>query len=290
MKDYKFRLEKYSGSATRHECPNCHTKLSFARYVDEMGAYIADNVGRCNRQDKCGYHLTPAEYFRDKGIHYTPTIHLIPKQLPPTDYIPEAMMERTLTADNAFLRWLNGYFSPEDVAQAIERYRIGDAKNDRTIFWQIDREGRIRTGKIMAYDPNTGHRVKDVENSIDWVHRHVKKPYQLSQCLYGLHLIDEEKPIAVVESEKSAVIASLVIPSYTWAATGGKENIRLLEELNGYDVTLFPDLGGFDKWYSFAATHGFKISKLLETIATDEERKEGLDIADYIIKQIEDER
>jgi hypothetical protein len=132
--------------------------------------------------------------------------------------------------------------------------------------------------------------VKGAPGAIDWVHRNVKKPYQLSQCLYGLHLVDEETPIAVVESEKTAIIASLAVPSYIWVATGGKENIRLIAELMGYDVTLFPDLGGYDKWYRYAMNNGYKISSLLETVATDEERSEGLDIADFIIKQIEHER
>ena len=29
------------------------------------------------------------------------------------------------------------------------------------IFFQIDQEGRCRTGKIMKYDAETGHRIKD---------------------------------------------------------------------------------------------------------------------------------
>lgn len=289
MKDYKYRLEKYAGRATRHECPHCHTQLSFARYIDERGSSIAEIVGRCNRDDKCGYHLTPSEYFRDKGISYTPTIYVAPKPLPPTDYIPEEMMVRTLRTDNAFLRWLTRYFSLSDVAQAVERYRIGDAKDDRVIFWQIDQENRIRTGKIMLYDTTTGHRVKNVSGSFDWVHRKVKNPYQLSQCLFGLHLVDDEKPVAVVESEKSAIIASLSIPTYTWVATGGKQNYRLTEALKGHDVTLFPDLGGYDEWRRYAKNHSYKVSNLLEQVATDEERNEGLDIADYILKQIENE-
>lgn len=290
MKDYKYRLEKYSGRATRHECPHCHTQLSFARYIDERGSSIAEIVGRCNRDDKCGYHLTPSEYFRDKGISYTPTIYVEPKLLPPTDYVPEGMMVRTLRTDNAFLRWLTRYFSLSDVAQAVERYRIGDAKGDRVIFWQIDREDRIRTGKIMMYDEFTGHRVKNVSGSFDWVHRKVKNPYQLSQCLHGLHLVNGEKPIAVVESEKSAIVASLTIPEYTWVSTGSKQNYRLLEDVKGYDVTMFPDLGAYDEWQKYAKKYSYKVSEMLEQIASEEERENGLDIADYIIKQIEYER
>jgi hypothetical protein len=290
MKDFRYHLQKYSGTATRHECPRCHDLHSFARYVDERENYIATNVGRCNHQDKCGYHLPPSEFFGDKGVSYTPTIDVAPKPLPPTDYIPEEMMIRTLRTENAFLRWLTRYFSLSEVAQAIERYRIGDTKDDRVIFWQIDRENRIRTGKIMMYDEFTGHRVKNVSGSFDWVHRHVKNPYQLSQCLYGLHLVDGTKPIAVVESAKNAIVASLTIPEYTWVSTEGKQNYRLLEDLKGYDVTMYPDLGAYDEWKRHAVKYGFKVSEMLEQIATEEERGKGLDIADFITKQIDYER
>ncbi|ULB33913.1 DUF6371 domain-containing protein [Proteiniphilum propionicum] len=291
MKEFKYKLEKYKGRTTRHECPHCHTYQSFVRYVDERGNYISDNVGRCNREDKCGYHLTPSEYFKDKGIDYTPTIHVAPKPLPPTDYIPEEMMVRSLNTDNNFIHFLTKYFPLIDVARAIDRYRIGDHKEGRVIYWQIDREDRIRTGKIMLYDPVTGKRAKNVKNSFDWVHRHVKSPYQLSQCLYGLHLVKKSTtPLAVVESEKSAIIASLTIPEYTWVATGGKQNYRLLEALRGHDVTLFPDLGAYHDWTKYATKYGFKVSNLLEQVATDEERRDGLDIADYIIKQMKNEK
>lgn len=291
MKDYKYKLEKYAGRTTRHECPNCHTNQSFARYVDERGCYVSERVGRCNREDKCGYHLTPSEYFRDKGIDYTPTIHVEPKPLPPTDYIPEELMIRSLNTENNFIQFLTKYFPLIDVARAIEKYRIGDAKDRKVIFWQIDQENRIRTGKIMLYDSETGKRAKNVKNSFDWVHRHVKGPYQLAQCLYGLHLVKKSTtPIAVVESEKSAIIASLTIPEYTWDATGGKQNYRLLEVLRGHDVTLFPDLGAYQDWSKYAVKYGFKVSEMLEQIASSEEKENGLDIADYILKQINYEK
>lgn len=288
METFKYSLEKYKGRETRFTCPKCETPHSFARYIDEKGNYIAENVGRCNREDKCGYHLTPAEYFSAKGIDYMPKIEVAPKPLPPTDYIPEKFMVRSLRTDNYLIRYLSKYFEPLQLAYTIDKYRIGDAKDGRVIYWQIDQENRIRTGKMMLYDPNTGHRVKNQPNSFDWVHRQIKKNFQLEQCLFGLHLINkEQKPIAIVESEKSAIIADLTIPSYTWLATGGKGNFRLLEAVKGRDVTLFPDLGAFNDWEKHAEKYGFKISSLLEEVATDEEKENGLDIADFVLKQIQ---
>jgi hypothetical protein len=286
MKDFKFTLEKYKGKSTRHTCPGCKLAQCFVRYIDEKGNYIDERVGRCNREDKCGYHLTPSEYLRNKGEYCTPTINVDPKPLPPTDYIPEEMMIKSLRTENNFVKFLAKYFPLPDVAYTIDKYRLGDAKEGKVIYWQIDKENRVRTGKMMLYDVETGHRVKGKPNAFDWVHRHVKNPFQLEQCLFGLH-INEDKPIAIVESEKSAVIANLTIPKYTWMATGGKQNFRLMEAVKGLDVTLFPDLGAFEQWHQHASNFGFKISNLLELIATKEEKEKGLDISDFILKQMQ---
>lgn len=286
MEKFKYELEKYRGRSTRHECPACKTKDSFARYVDEQGNYIDASVGRCNREDKCGYHLTPGEYYRDKGETYQRTIHVVPKPLPPTDYIPEKMMIESLNTKNDFISFLMQFFTLSEVAATVNKYRIGDATDGRVIFWQIDDLGRVRTGKMMRYNPDTGRRVKNVPGSFDWAHRHIKKDYQLEQCLFGLHLIYIGKPIAIVESEKSAILASLAIPEFVWLATGGKQNFRLMEAVKGRDVTLFPDLGAFDDWQEHANKYGFRVSGLLEDIATTEDRENGLDIADYIINEL----
>ncbi|WP_430815720.1 PG0870-related protein [Carboxylicivirga sp. RSCT41] len=64
-------MEKYNGSNSRYNCPNCGHEQSrtFSKYIDvETGNYLHDNVGRCNREDKCGYHYTPKQYFEDQGL------------------------------------------------------------------------------------------------------------------------------------------------------------------------------------------------------------------------------
>jgi hypothetical protein len=58
--------------------------------------------------------------------------------------------------------------------------------------------------------------------------------------------------------------------------------------LSGRKVVLFPDLNGFEKWSIKAKelSHiaSFTVSDLLERKATKEDRKQGLDLADYLIK------
>ncbi len=59
------QLETYKGTKTRHTCPACNSKGVFVRYKDERGDYISFDVGRCNRESKCGYHYKPKQFFAD---------------------------------------------------------------------------------------------------------------------------------------------------------------------------------------------------------------------------------
>jgi hypothetical protein len=56
-----------------------------------------------------------------------------------------------------------------------------------------------------------------------------KEP-EFYQCLFGLHRITEDyqkKTIAIVESEKTAIVMSILLPHYIWLATGVKETLNL---------------------------------------------------------------
>lgn len=88
------------------------------------------------------------------------------------------------------------------------RYRIGTSNHwpNATIFWQIDQQQKVHTGKIMLYDYHTDHRVKDPFNHIAWVHKSENtKNFHLKQCLFGLHLLrPDTKIVAIVEAEKDS--------------------------------------------------------------------------------------
>jgi hypothetical protein len=179
-------------------------------------------------------------------------------------------------------------FGVKKASEAISRYYIATSKhwNGATVFWQIDIKRRIRTGKIMLYSPITGKRAK----YINWVHSVIKQP-DYRQCMFGEHLlIDKTKPVAIVESEKTAIIASVYLPKFIWLAAGTKQglNFEKCEVLKGRKVFLFPDLKAYDLWTNKAKElsqiTNFIVSDLLEHKATEAERKQGLDLADYLIK------
>ncbi len=169
-----------------------------------------------------------------------------------------------------------------------------------TVFWQTDNQNKVRTGKIMLYNSETGKRIKEPYNHVTWVHSILHKgDYNLKQCFFGEHLLPEDKsrPVALVESEKTALIASYYLPQFLWIASGGKNgcfNANSLSVLTGRNVVLFPDLGATEYWQSkigLMKSYGIEVQMFdyLEANATENERKEGYDIADYLLKVKPDE-
>lgn len=301
---HRYILEPYKGMNTRYRCPSCQQRdKTFSLYIDtETGEQIHPTVGRCNRESNCGHHYTPKQYFQDNNISFdTPQ----PKaykprpatpQTKPVSFIPIEVFKASLKAHetNHFVQFLINLFGVEVASQLVSRYFIATSKhwNGATVFWQIDTQGKVRTGKIMLYSPTTGKRVKNLELPVYWVHKAIKQPeFELRQCLFGEHLlIEKTKPVAIVESEKTAVIASVYLPQFIWVAVGSLTNLNAekCSILKGRTITLFPDLNGFDKWSSIAKelSHlaNFTVSDLLERKATEAERKQGFDLADYLIK------
>ncbi|MBP7508449.1 MAG: hypothetical protein KA807_11535 [Prolixibacteraceae bacterium] len=300
---HKYILEPYNGMRTRYSCPNCSKEKTFSLYIDtETGEHIHPNVGRCNRESNCGYHYTPKQYFHDNNISYDVSHHetFKPKVAltlyKPVSFIPVEVFKGSLKSyqTNHFVNFLIDLFGDKITSELVSSYFIGTSNywEGATVFWQIDITGKIRTGKIMLYNPENGKRVKEPFNHIHWAHKLLfKSEFELKQCLFGEHLlINNTRPVAIVESEKTAIIASVYLPQFVWLAVGSLTNLNIekCNVLKGKQVILFPDLKCFDKWRNKAEElsniANFLTSDLLELKASYEEKEQGLDIADYLIK------
>ena len=216
------------------------------------------------------------------------------------DTLPPEIVARTLRYDvqSDFVRFLSTLFDPLIVEGLISEYRLGVTRSHDVIFYQIDIQGRVRTGKVMKYDPDTGHRIKDdtTPGKINWIHSLMKyagqlpKNWTLTQCLFGEHLLPlhPDKPAAIVESEKTAIICTGLIPQFVWLATGGKSQLNeRLKVLQGRSITAFPDIDGFAVWNQKAAEFpelGIKVNDLLEKHGTAQDRIDRIDIADWLIR------
>ena len=125
--------------------------------------------------------------------------------------------------------------------------------------------------------------------------------FNLSQCLFGEHLLKiyPTKNVAVVESEKTAVIASAVYPQYLWLATGGKFaiNAEKMKVLAGRNVILFPDTDTTGETYNYWKDKAKEltyckcivVSDVLERYATSAEHIKKIDIADWLCKELDEE-
>ncbi|OWY22709.1 hypothetical protein C7N43_22545 [Sphingobacteriales bacterium UPWRP_1] len=301
IKTYRYTLEKYKTPSSQHICPNCGKK-ELVLYIDtHTGNHIAPEVGKCNRVNKCGYRYTPKQYFEQHGQPETwqPQSRKQWQPLPAKKFstIDRATVKASLTNYDAnnFVQFLLSKFGHDATKHVIQNYFIGTSKNweGATVFWQIDTTGKARAGKMFLYDATTGKRDKQ---KLNWVHSILKlQNFELKQCLFGEHLLSQPqnvgKPVAIVESEKTAIIASLYLPMYVWLATGGMCNLNTerLQAAKGRQVYLFPDLkAGYKAWQEKAnvlkeAGYNVKANNMLKDRATPDAINAGLDIADYLL-------
>jgi hypothetical protein len=194
----------------------------------------------------------------------------------------------------------------------LNNYAIGVSRDGLTVFWQIDEQARVHTGKMMRYKPD-GHRDKDSDYNFDWVHsklfrQHVynEDEYDYDTCLFGQHLLPfcPNAQIHLVESEKTALIMATYYGNMSrnlWLATGGlqffdRKHIQVLID-QGRDIVVYPDKDGSRVWsertYQLCKETGYDKLKVNPTIVSNEWREEDgkkADIADITIRKMTNDR
>ncbi|MDZ7805823.1 MAG: DUF6371 domain-containing protein [Gracilimonas sp.] len=139
----------------------------------------------------------------------------IPKPKVQPKYIPRELYKRSLGnyRNNYFVQYLLSILDSETVSRVTEKYHLGTSTKLKggCVFYQLDLQGNIRRGKIIVYNANTGRRgrIHSVHNML-----RIDKKYYPAWRFFGEHLlIDKKKPVAIVEAEKTAVIASAHFPN-----------------------------------------------------------------------------
>ena len=309
MNKHRFILKPYKSREDRKECPCCHVKGCFSQYIDTVGRIaFPPDVGRCNREHKCGYHYTPKQFFHDHpdmkeelmddAAILSPTLPTPPQPKAERFFFPRSVMESSMShyRENNFFLFLCSRFGEQAALELAGRYNIGTAKvrKGSCVFWQVDIRGRVCQGKVMFYDASTGNRSHEVHPT--WAHTLMRiDKERVGQCFFGEHLLAEfpDLPVGIVESEKSAIIASFYLPGYVWLACGGKDGMFGKADLDIFKDrkgVLFPDLGMKENWEGKAEKlrrHGIEahVFTYLEDHASQSEKERGLDIADYLLNE-----
>ena len=200
------------------------------------------------------------------------------KEVPklPTIVLPfDMVQERLDTSNDNLCQWLRSFPWPHNKQNRIDKvlaeYFVGHAKQGHTIFWQIDENDQVRTGKMMLYYPAThpraGHRDKETPYNFDWVHSVLRRcgkypaysedQTEMRQTLFGMHLLNKypHASVNIVESEKTAIIMAIAWGNSSreiWMACGGKQNIsseRLRSLIHqNRKLVFFPDRDAIQEW------------------------------------------
>lgn len=261
---YYWKLEKYKGTKSRYTCPNCQKKNEFTRYIDAEDNHAGDIYGVCNRVEKCGYSLYP-----DSNIKQPDTAFIYVPEPEPDVLNPDLLAEKypEFDIDNNLISFLIKSFPEEDVLSGIKQYYV-KTEGNKIVYPYISKDWHLRYIKVMDYKSD-GHRGKSIY-----------APFRgnYKACLFGLHLVTPEKRNMIVESEKTAIICSILMPQFTWLATGGIQNLSRLKDID--TGTLMPDKGKAFTLWNDKKPAGFDITDFLEN---QDYLKEGDDMADCLL-------
>jgi hypothetical protein len=229
--------------------------------------------------------------------------------------------EKNTFIQNLFYR-VQFPFEVNEVTKVIKLYRLGTVANGyRTganTFPFIDINNNVRAVQVKQFDENNHTTGTDFLHSIiekhhtrnnkplpEWLEAYAKQDKRIS-CLFGEHLLSKyhSNPVALVEAPKTAVYGTLYFglpetpESLIWLAVYNKSSFSFdkLKVLQGRFVYVFPDLSKdgntFKEWETKAKEYEsrlpgtrFIFSNLLEQLAAEQDKNEGNDLADYLIKQ-----
>ena len=170
---------------------------------------------------------------------------------------------------NELLLSLKHIYDEKLIIKIMNKYKVGTSKYWKgvPIYWYIDIQGRVCSGEIKGHKCFDKILRSDSILSDFYKKGIIDENFNQKLVFFGEHLLaDNKKPIAIVESEKTAIIASMQYPNYTWIATGkiSKLNYDRTRILIGKNVTLCPKNDTFNSWYNVAAQYGFKLSLLVK--------------------------
>ena len=225
----------------------------------------------------------------------------------------------------------NGWLSEEQMRHAAERYRLGKSKSGKTIYWMIDEMGVVRDGHLADSWVSSILKAREPKLLQSWhpshcffgqhllCHTEITDTTDLNSChlcnslfesvalrtcstkkgsVGSVRSVCDNKPICVVEAERSAVILSELFPESIWLAYVYPANLTvdLFASLQGRSVTIYPQTDPcMDIYLSFLdlvdsvrrcyPSIDIFVDRILEDNATDEQKQRMIDLVDFLFEQ-----
>ena len=251
-------MYRYSlNSKVKFTCPDCGQANRFVKYIDNVsGQYLENTYGKCDRIDSCGFDNRPANsYVNDSECTVTAKCKDLYDSDDINEYIDSYRTIKPNMTANIFFMGLVTMFGIDKAYEAIDLYKLGTFYDGAVIYPYFFNDN-LKSAKIFWYDEDL-HRNK--KKHVQWYHNVYYKTdqgfyvgdsedddFKLCVPLFGWDLLKgNDKTICCVESEKTAVIMSIICPEFIWVATGGLFNLQpwKFTFYNNRKWLFFPDLG-----------------------------------------------
>ncbi|HEX7412807.1 MAG TPA: DUF6371 domain-containing protein, partial [Bacteroidia bacterium] len=268
----------------RGTCPECKEKKKYRYYeLISTGERLPEKYGKCERENNCGHKEVPTlKKLKEDGFNIESSIDVVSqKQKPKIIYPTQSHLSGLSDLSSVFHSYCENKIG---ITKAhLKKWNVGTGSNGIVQFGYFNKVGKELNLKSIEFETrNDGNDCgRKKENGKQFSLKGGKEE-KYSMCLYGEHLLSD-KTICLVESEKTAIIASFFYPQFDWLATGGANGLTT-EKLGVLFTKKILYLGDADK----VGKNNSTIKKLSEYKQTFKQidlfpdKGEGYDLADGI--------
>lgn len=188
-------------------CPKCRVKKSFRYFINMSREY-----GICDHKNSCGYENIPKGEIREQ-INDLPPLSKYKIIYPAMENCKQIIENQTSNFHLFLIKKL------KITQEHLLKWNCGTDKNKTCFVYQDAKQVFLNIVHI-EYNSNCKRNKNISPYSLQ-----PQKNCKYSLCLYGEHLLTKDKIICLVESEKTAIIASFFYPQFDWIATGGANKL-----------------------------------------------------------------
>ena len=289
------------------DCPKCGQHKTYRNFIQNEGQSLGLLVGYCSH---CGYLMSPVEFesrrrqmmFRYSGSNAEISLKKAGTQSlereDPRFYVSKDYAQGC-NENSILFQAIARVLGEDNTSRAFHKYGVETClwrhREFASIFWYKDYDCTNLAYRIMKYHED-GHSIKKdtLTKSLDVNNRN-------RYCLFGRHLLElpdaVNKPVCIVESEKTAIICSIVYPQAIWMATGSSYYLfdYKLDFESDREIVLIPDPDVkndlVNDWYQFSKKKGgiynIRTSCFIDSYVEKNKKNLSFDIADYVLENFD---